>query len=596
MPALRDLLEARFALPADVSDDGQTVLVLSNPTGTMQLHRVAIGGGELERLTDFDEPVSGVLVPGSGRMVLSMDEGGNERNQLYLLDAAPGAEPEPLVVEPEFIHRGVVVSRDGSRVAYACNRRNGVDFDIYVRELASGQERLVFDVGGFCESVGFSPDGRWLGVIRLTDRSGDNDLYLVDLHHGEVVLASPHEDQAYFGRPAWLPDARSFLFATNAARDTAGIARYDVESRSWAYVVESDRDLACHVPWSGGYVLVESNEEGYARLELRDPGSLEVLGQVPLPGRGLLWSVVLSHHGRHVLLGFTSPLVPGDVWAYDTVEGRLERLTQSLSVVDPNELVEPELHRFESFDGERVPVFLYWPDGDGGAPIVAVIHGGPEAQWRPSWSPLEQFFVSHGYVVAAPNVRGSTGYGKRYEHLDDVRLRLDSLRDLVALREWLGADAGVDTSRLVLYGASYGGYMVLAGLAFFPDLWAAGIDVVGISSLVTFLENTAPWRRAFREREYGSLEHDREFLEEISPISRVDDIRAPLFIIHGANDPRVPLSEAKQLYAALRARGVPCDLLVYEDEGHGLGKLSNRLDAFPRAVAFLDRVLSHQPA
>ena len=219
--------------------------------------------------------------------------------------------------------------------------------------------------------------------------------------------------------------------------------------------------------------------------------------------------------------------------------------------------------------------------------MVIDIHGGPESQERPVWNPLAQWFVSNGYAVAAPNVRGSTGYGRRYEHLDDVRLRLDSVRDVVALHEWLGADRPA-----VLWGGSYGGYMVLAGLAFHPDRWAAGVDIVGISSLVTFLENTSPYRRAFREREYGFLERDREFLESVSPLAHVDAIRAPLFVIHGANDPRVPLSEAEQLHASLTERGVPCELLVYADEGHGLKKLKNRLDAYPRAIEFLERVLT----
>jgi dipeptidyl aminopeptidase/acylaminoacyl peptidase len=225
-----------------------------------------------------------------------------------------------------------------------------------------------------------------------------------------------------------------------------------------------------------------------------------------------------------------------------------------------------------------------------------MVHGGPESQLRPIFSPLAQYFVTNGYAVAAPNVRGSTGYGKRYEHLDDVRLRLDSVRDLASLHDWLGSVEWVDESRAVLYGGSYGGYMVLAGLAFHPDRWAAGIEIVGISSLVSFLENTAAWRRAVREREYGSLEHDRDFLLEVSPLTHVDEIRAPLFIIHGANDPRVPVGEARQIHHSLTERGVPCELNVYDDEGHGLKRLSNRLDAYPRAAAFLERVLAADPA
>jgi dipeptidyl aminopeptidase/acylaminoacyl peptidase len=201
-----------------------------------------------------------------------------------------------------------------------------------------------------------------------------------------------------------------------------------------------------------------------------------------------------------------------------------------------------------------------------------------------------QAFVAEGYAVVAPNVRGSTGYGKRYAHLDDVRLRLDSVRDLAAIHAWL-AGVGLDPRRAVLYGGSYGGYMVLSGLALQPELWAAGVDIVGMSSLVTFLENTAEWRRAVREREYGRLDRDRDFLRQASPITHVDRMRAPLFIIHGANDPRVPVGEARQIHEVLRGKGVATEMLIYDNEGHGLARLENRLEAYPRVLAFLDRVL-----
>jgi dipeptidyl aminopeptidase/acylaminoacyl peptidase len=188
-------------------------------------------------------------------------------------------------------------------------------------------------------------------------------------------------------------------------------------------------------------------------------------------------------------------------------------------------------------------------------------------------------------------VRGSTGYGRRYEHLDDVEKRLDSVRDLEALHGWLGSRPTVDASRAAVYGRSYGGYMVLAALAFQPELWAAGIECVGISSLVTFLENTSPYRRAVREREYGSLERDSEFLLRASPLTHVDAIRAPLFIQHGRNDPRVPVSESERIHAVLREKGIETELLIFEDEGHTVAKLGNRIETFTRAVAFLDRVL-----
>ncbi len=416
-------------------------------------------------------------------------------------------------------------------------------------------------------------------------------LLLVDVETGEWFEVAPHDEAAYVGPPAWLPDGAAFLFATSAGRDTAAIARYDLAARTWEVVLESPWDLAVQVDDAGSSLLVHENEDGYSRLELRDPGTLELRGEVPLPGRGVVSDTVFSRDGRLLAFHFSSALEPGDIWLHDTASGETRRLTTSPSEVPRSQLVEPELHRFESFDGESVPVFLYEPEDDYPVPVVIWIHGGPESQLRPTWNALHQYFIARGFAVAAPNVRGSTGYGKRYEHLDDVEKRLDSVRDLAALHDWLETRRGIDASRAVLFGGSYGGYMVLAGLAFHAERWAAGVDIVGISSLVTFLENTSAYRRVYREREYGSLERDRELLESVSPITRVDEIRAPLFIIHGANDPRVPLSEAEQLHRELVARDVPCELLVYDDEGHGLQKLKNRLDAYPRAAAFLEDVL-----
>ena len=596
MAELRSLLEARTATPVGFTGDGASVYVLSDLTGTQQLSRVSVAGGELEQLTDLPEPVRAYPIPRRPDVLVSVHEGGNEREQLYLHSGEGGADLRPLVVEPAFLHREPQLSRGGTLLAYSCNRRNGVDLDVYVRALDGGDEGCVFDRGGMGMAVGFSPDGRLLAVLRPTERSGDDELWLVELESGEAVCVTPHEEEATYGRPQWLsPDA--FLCATNEERETVAIRRYDVTSRRWSTVLESQWDLRCWLDDASTVLLVEENADGYSRLELRDPETLALRRELPLPGAGVLGmpfeEPCFSPDGRLLAYQFTSPVVPGDVWLAETATGATARLTRSPHELDEAELAEPELHRFPSFDGESIPVFIYEPPRrDGPPPVVFVIHGGPEAQLRPVWAPLIQCFVWHGFAVAAPNVRGSTGYGKRYEHLDDVELRLDSVRDLAALQDAL-ADAGrIDRERSALYGGSYGGYMVLAGLAFQPERWAAGIEIVGISSLVTFLENTAEWRRKLREREYGSLERDRDFLLEASPLTHVDRIRAPLFIIHGANDPRVPLGEAEQIHRSLTGRGVHCELLVYEDEGHGLKKLKNRLDAYPRAFAFLSDVLT----
>ena len=587
---IEDFLNIRSAGFSGFSPDGSKVLVSSNVTGTAQLFRIPRTGGDLVQLTDYAEPVVGSYLPTIEELILHRDEGGNERTQIFRAND-DGSNVREIVHEPDFIHRMGAVTRDGRLASITSNKRNGTDFDVYLYDMTTGEQRLVFDMGGWCEGAGFSPDGSILVVTRPTNRSFDNDLYLVDLAANSTTHICPHEEEAVVGAPRWLPDASAFYFPTDIGRDFTAIARYDMATHTYEIVLEDEWDMGCQIDWLGRHLLVSTNVEGYTTLELYDATTLERVREVPMPGLGSAGGA-FSKDGKHIGLTFTSPSEPGDVWTYDIDADSLTRLTTSPNPVAREEFVEPELHRFASFDGESVPAFLYRPrDAQGDVPVIVWIHGGPESQYVPSFNPLVQYFVHRGYAVVAPNVRGSTGYGKRYHRLDDKRKRLDSVRDLEGLHAWLVDTPGVDASRTALVGGSYGGYMVLAGLAFQPQLWAAGVDIVGISNFVTFLENTASWRRAFREREYGSLEEDREFLIEASPITRVDDIRAPLFIIHGTNDPRVPLSEAEQLHAALGAKGVATDLLVYTDEGHGLAKLKNRLDAYPKAADFLDRVL-----
>jgi dipeptidyl aminopeptidase/acylaminoacyl peptidase len=577
---LRALLEIRQAVPLAFSSDGERLLVGSNVPGTQQLHVVSAAGGELEQLTALDEPVSGLYLP-DGRVLVEMDEAGNERTQLYVLE--DGALV-PLVVDPRFIHR--TPHARGDVLAYATNRGNGVDFEVVSRSLSTGDER-TFELRGNLSVEAVSPDGRWIAVDKLGERSGDNDLFLCDAETGAVVHATPHDEPAEFYTPVWVDG--TLIYASNDGRDTFAIAR----DRAVAY--GSQWDILCAADDAGRSVLAVANEDGYSRLTLLDPGSLAVRGDVPLPGRGVVEEVVFSPDGSRLAFGFSSPVEARDVYLYDLDTAELMRLTTSPRAVEPSTLVEPTLHRYESFDGESIPVFLFEPPGDGPFPVVVTVHGGPESQWQPwfapSFAPLTQHLVSRGYAVAAPNVRGSSGYGKRYQALDDVEKRLDSVHDLASLHDWLGARPTIDAARAVVYGRSYGGYMVLAALAFQPERWAAGIEAVGIASLVTFLQNTSPYRRAAREREYGSLENDVDFLLHASPLTHIDAIRAPLFIQHGRNDPRVPVSESEHIHAVLSAKGVPCELLIFEDEGHTVEKLGNRIEAFTRMVAFLDRVL-----
>lgn len=599
---LRELLEARSARALDEDGDG-TVLVTSDLTGVFQLYEL---DDELRQLTDFDEPVSGRFVPGTRTVIVQMDAGGNERHQLFLLDRddpplSERAKLEPLTSDEGSVHSLLGVRPDGSGIAFASNRRNGIDFDVFLLDLASREISCVYDGGGWVSpGTGFSPSGRYLSFLLPGPRPLDSDLVLADLAAGRLLRPLAHHDEAALvGGPSFVSE-HSFIAPSNVGHDFAALVWHDLESGKTETLLESSCDLDCVASRDGATLLVVRNDGGGSSAELYSleegmPPVLVSAGALPLPGGGVIDHSLLTPRplvgprGLHVTYSFTSPTVPGDIWRVEGSVRAARRLTTSPGP-PADELVSPTTDSVTSFDGETVPVFVYRPAAPGPHPVVIVIHGGPESQSMLTFNAIVQGLVSRGFGVVVPNVRGSTGYGKRYASLDDRRKRLDSVRDLAALHSWLGK-AGFDPDRAALYGGSYGGYMVLAGVAFQPELWAAGVDIVGISDLVTFLENTAGYRRSQREREYGSLAEDRPFLEEASPLRRADDIVAPLFVIHGANDPRVPVSEAHQLVASLAARSIPHELVVFEDEGHGLSKLANRLAAYPKALDFLERHL-----
>jgi dipeptidyl aminopeptidase/acylaminoacyl peptidase len=602
-PTLHALLRAPRAVLVDVGAFGGSdhLLVLSDLTGTKQLYEL-VPGSSLRAVTELPEPVgAAVYVPGQRRAVVAVDRGGDERHQLYLVDLESGTtgpeQLDALTDDPRYVHELAGVSPDGVTVAYLSNRRNGVDFDLWACDLATRSHHSLYAEGGWCQpSSGFSSDGRWVAISRPGPRPLDEELVLVDVVTGEARSVMAHPDEAAeVGPPLWW-DSSTIFVSSNVSRDLAAVVRYDLSSGEHSVLAEGDWDTEPVTRLSDGRLVVVENRNGSSRVVVLDPtGALEER-EIPLAEPGVVLSNKVlgpraSPDGTHLYYTLTSPRLAGDVWAYDVASNEAHQLTNSATEVAPAELVAPEPVEVESFDGERFPVFVYRPRAaPGPLPVVVLVHGGPESQSVLAFDPVVQGIVAEGFAVVVPNVRGSTGYGKRFAALDDTTRRLSSVRDLAALHDWLPS-AGLDPERAALYGASYGGYMVLAGLAFQPERWAAGVDIVGISDLVTFLENTSAYRRAHREHEYGSLTEDREFLVAASPLRHADAIRAPLFVVHGRNDPRVPVSETEQMVARLRERKIPCELVIYEDEGHGLARLANRLDALPRALAFLADVL-----
>jgi len=569
----------------------------------MQLVELDAQGGA-RTITALAEPVRAArYVTGQRRAVIEVDTGGNELGQLYVvgLDGPPGSAPlgahelDALTDDPRHAHHLAGVSPDGSTVAFLSTRRNGVDFDLWTIDLASRSLRCHYDGGGYCmPASGFSPDGRWISFLRPGNRPLDMNLLLVDTHTGEPRVIFEHADEsAEVGSPVW-DTPTSFYVASNVGRDFQAVVHHDLESGA-SRTVEGTGETCDAAPVFATPQMLSmvENVNGASRWTLRATGSAPVEISLPEPGVvhwDEMFTPKFTSSGSRAYFTFLSPRHPGDVWALDAARA-CRRLTDSALGMPADSFVAAESSVATSFDGEELALYCYRPAGVERPAVVVVIHGGPESQSRLVFNPVIQGLLAAGLAVVVPNVRGSTGYGKRFAALDDTVRRLDSVRDLESVHEWIAAN-GLDEDRVALYGGSYGGYMVLAGLAFQPSRWAAGVDIVGISNLVTFLENTSAYRRTLREHEYGSLEHDRDFLAAASPMTRVDDIVAPLFVVHGRNDPRVPVSEAEQLASRLVERGVRCELVIYEDEGHGLARLENRLDATPRIVDFLLEVLA----
>lgn len=591
--SIEDFLEVKAAGSPSFSPDGSKVAYLSTVTGTTQVYLMSSDGSDSEQLTDYPDSIGFArFSPAENKILFGKSEGGNEQTQFFILDLET-REVTELTKRTDVRHDFGAWSKDGKKICFASTERNGKDFDVYVMDIETLEKKCAFDGGGWCAAAGFSPNGTY--VIAVQQHSNFNsDGYLCNLVSGEVEHFTPHEGNVLHMNPRWLPDESAFFFTQDKDREFMGLAKYTLADKSTKYVLTPEWDIdGVAIDNEAKRLAVIVNEDGYTTAKFYTPETFEELSYI-LPS-GNITTTHFSQDGTKLALSIGDSRRATDVWVMEFESGESRQLTQSPQGVPPEIMVDPELIHFDSFDGLSVPAFVYRPkdiSADSKLPVIINIHGGPEAQYQPSLASITQYFVYSGYIVVAPNVRGSSGYGKTYMSLDDIDKRMDSVKDIVSLREYLKTVSEVDIDKIVLMGGSYGGYMVLAGLAFYPELWAAAIDIVGIGNFVTFLENTASYRRALREAEYGSLENDRELLERISPFNSVEKIQAPLFVIHGANDPRVPLSEAEQVVSKLKELGREVELLVYHDEGHGLAKLKNRLDAYPKVVSFLDRVLA----
>jgi dipeptidyl aminopeptidase/acylaminoacyl peptidase len=595
---LDDYLDSRGATFVDWLPDGG-MLIATRFADVEQLHRVAAPLADRSQLTFFREPVTVARAPQSTAVpgfVFLKDVGGNENSQVYWFDSTTHAVR--MISSGQGVNGGLVWSHDGRRVAFHSTARDGTSYDIMIAEPATPQPpRLVFN--GFQKNwsvQGWSPDDTKLLIDNFVSAT-ESHLYVMDIATAALTPVSEGAGTASVSGAAFTADGRGVYVITNRDSEFEQLRRVDLATGATEV-------LTGHIPWDieefdrsddGRYLAYVANVDGVSRLTVVNANGSESLP--PLPD-GRIGRIAFDRTGKRLAFSLESPQSPRDAFVLEVEHNAVVRYTQSeAGPVNPLEFVPAELVRYPTFDRvnrnyREVPAFVFKPRTPGPHPVLIDIHGGPESQAVPVWSPFTQFLVREmGFAVITPNVRGSSGYGRTYLELDNGENREDSVKDIGALLVWIGLQKDLDAKNVFVSGGSYGGYMSLATMVNFGDRLRGGIDVVGISNFVTFLESTSAYRRDRRRPEYGDerLPKMRAYLQRISPLTNAARISKPLLVVQGLNDPRVPATESQQLLTKVRGRGGEVWYLAAKDEGHGFRKKTNR-DFYQKAiVTFLEK-------
>ncbi|SDJ26288.1 alpha/beta hydrolase family protein [Natribacillus halophilus] len=561
--------------------------ITDDETGIPQLWSYDFNTGLKQQVLKTEDRVMFVTyIPGSAKRVIGMDARGNERKQLYLI--AEEESVHRLTPVDDAIYKYGGPSADGRYIAWASNERHKAYYDLYIANIENGDIRKIFEGNSNYSIMSWHPDGRRLLVqehfTNLYSRLG-----LLHIESGHIDWFTPEAESTSYNRPIFSKDGEALYILSNRQREFKAVAMIDMQTYALQWLCRHEWDVENLVMNEAGTQLAyTTNEAGIYRGWLYDLKTQTYEDwQV---GIGTIAELTFNHTGEKLGFIFNGPASPADIWILETATLNITRLhCTSTSAAFESRLIEPSIYQIRSFDELEVPSFLYKPRHlKEPAPVAFWVHGGPESQTKAEYHPVIQCLVNLGYIVCAPNVRGSRGYGRTYIHLDDVRRRMDSVQDLVEIAAALKKEPEVNADRVAVMGRSYGGFMVLAAVTHYPDVFAIGIDLVGISSFRTFLENTGPWRRKLRESEYGTIEEDGAFFDAIDPIHYTEHVTAPLLVSHGANDPRVPIAETEQMIDELKARDHPVEYVRFEDEGHGIVKLQNKIEAYTKMAEFLD--------
>jgi len=598
--------EFRAAELFDWHPQRREILIGTRFADTQQVHQVAMPGGARRQLTFFPDRVMGASYqPHQGKyFILAKDQGGNEFFQYFRYDTESGAAT--LLTDGKSRNTGAVWSRSGDRIAYGSTRRNRNDVDFYVMnpEDPASDKLFVENSGGGWQVADWSSDDRRL-LIGESLSINEGYVWIVEVATGKKTLVTPKggAEKIAYEPVAFAQDGKSIYVLTDRESEFMRLVQIDLETKQHtALTADIPWDIeSARLSWDGKRIALVANENGISRLRLIDTSTRK---QLPVPEfpSGVISHVQWHENNRDLALTLSSARSPADVYSLDVTNGAVQRWTASeTGGLNASQFVEPRLVSWKSFDDREISGFLYQPPArfTGKRPVIINIHGGPESQSRPIFLGRNNFYLNEmGIAILFPNVRGSSGYGKAFLQLDNGFLREDTYKDIGALFDWLKTQPDLDSERIMITGGSYGGHMTLAIATRYNDRIRCSLDVVGISNLVTFLERTEGYRRDLRRVEYGD-ERDpkmRAFLEKIAPLNHAGEIRRPLFVVQGKNDPRVPLSESEQIIQTVRKNNTPVWYLMAQDEGHGFAKKRNADFQFYATIMFVQNYLLDAPA
>ncbi|HEV3153161.1 MAG TPA: prolyl oligopeptidase family serine peptidase [Candidatus Baltobacteraceae bacterium] len=576
------------------SPDGSHVAYTSKESGTWQVWTARMDGSHRRHLTSSADGADGDWwIPNDPHTILfTSSHGGSGIDQMYAIrDDRPGVT---LLIphESKVTHVFGAFSPDGSKIAFSSNRRNQQAFDVYVLDRKTGRTRRVYTSAHSAYATAWSPNANEL-LVQVVYSPYNADLYTVELRSGAARLITPHTGLANFDSSQFTPDMHGVVCISDLQREFHTIQRIDLATRSMRPVIDLPYDIdqvvlspdAQHM----AYIV---NRDGYGDVVVADAAG-RTIGTPSMPP-SIAEALTFARGGRLLLYNASGPTFPKVTWSYDIDTHKTTQILHpNFHGIPPDSMVDPPLVHVRSFDGTMVPAWYFAPKHHTGKLTVLLdIHGGPEDQDRVWFYPFAQYLVSRGYALLDPNIRGSDGYGRTYLHGADGRKREDALKDVEALRKWLVTSGNANPKNVFIDGASYGGYVVLASLYHYPYAYAGGMDIYGVADWVKFLQNTGEVRSA-RESIYGSLAHDRSFLESISPINHVSQITRPVLIVAGKNDTIVPVSQSERMAAAIRKNGVPVDLHIFPNEGHGISSLTDLMALYDWMTAFMDRHSTH---